>query len=69
LDLKETTYQRVETAESNFLRSFEVLHTLYDHVYSHIVRSLWNISVNGDGKRQKMSYVLLLLLMIFDFFL
>jgi hypothetical protein len=55
-------------AESNFLRSFEV-HTIYDYVYSHTVRSLWNISVNGDGTSQKLAYVLLLLMIkIFDKF-
>ena len=54
-------------AESNFLRS---LHTLYEYVYSHIVRSLWNISVNEDGISQKLAYVLVLLMMkIFEKFL
>ena len=57
-------------AESNILRSFEV-HTLYDYVYTrnHIVRSLQNMSVNGDGTSQKLAYVLVQLMMkIFDNF-
>ena len=50
-------------AESNILRSFEV-HTLYDYVYTptRIVRSLQNMSVNGDGTSQKLAYVLVLLM-------
>lgn len=54
--------------ETNFLRSLEV-RTFYDYVYSHIVRSLWNVSVNGEGTSQKLAYVGVLLIMkIFDNF-